>query len=280
MRVEAGQRVAQRERVELVAHRRELERRGRDLAAALVELRDEHALVVTQLRVRVAELAEQAVVVALEAERVDELVDDLHEVGQLPRLGDDVVEVAGVDRRDQVLGLGVAGDDRAPAVRAQLGDAREQVRPGEARHAQVGEHDRDVRVVVDELDRLEAVVREQDAAPRPQHPPEVLQIRGVVVDAHDERLAGLVGARLGTVGNSQCEAIIGRSRLEFEPRSDLAHSSPVVCANGLHPGDAKTGDSLDEKHESEREDRCREDRECEAPITLCAEEPRRTVQDR
>ena len=50
VRVEAGQRVAQRERVELVAHLRELLGRGGDLAAAHSKLRLEDALVLAQLR--------------------------------------------------------------------------------------------------------------------------------------------------------------------------------------------------------------------------------------
>ena len=60
VRVEAGQRIAQRERVELVAHLRELLGRRRDLAAARLELRLELALVLAQARVGDAELVEQA----------------------------------------------------------------------------------------------------------------------------------------------------------------------------------------------------------------------------
>ena len=78
-----------------------------------------------QLTVHRAQLADQAIVVALEPERLHERLDDLQQVLQLPRLRDHVVQVAGVDRRDQIVGFGIAGDDGAPAVRTDLRDARE-----------------------------------------------------------------------------------------------------------------------------------------------------------
>jgi hypothetical protein len=49
VRVEARQRIAKRERVELIAHLRELLRRGADLATALGELCLKNALVLAQL---------------------------------------------------------------------------------------------------------------------------------------------------------------------------------------------------------------------------------------
>ncbi|MBL0214363.1 MAG: hypothetical protein IPQ07_10795 [Myxococcales bacterium] len=73
---------------------------------ARFELRLELRLVFAEAVVGEPQLVDQAVVVALEPKRMDELIDDLQQILQLPRLGDDVVEVARVDRRDQVIGLG------------------------------------------------------------------------------------------------------------------------------------------------------------------------------
>ena len=101
-----------------MTHLRELLGRRRDLAAAHLELRLEDALVIAELRVGEAELAEQAMILTLEPEALDELVDDLHQVLQLPRLGDHVVEVSRVDRRDQILGLREARDNGGYVVEA------------------------------------------------------------------------------------------------------------------------------------------------------------------
>jgi hypothetical protein len=77
VRVEAGQRIAQRQRIELIAHLRELFGRRTDLATALRELGLEDPLVLAQLGVDGAQLVDEAVVVALELERVDEVFDRL-----------------------------------------------------------------------------------------------------------------------------------------------------------------------------------------------------------
>ena len=116
VRVQAGQRIAQRERVELVAHLRELLGRRRDLAAAIARAAPRARRSCSRSCVlTMRSSSTRRVVVALELERVDQLIDDLQQIGELPRLRDHVVEMARVDRGDQLFGLRKPGDDRAAA---------------------------------------------------------------------------------------------------------------------------------------------------------------------
>ena len=151
---------------------------------------------------------------------MDELLDDLQEIGQLPRLGDDVVQVAGVDRGDQLVGLGIPGDDRAPALRAKSRDVREQLGAGDARHAQIREHRDDVAVRFQHHERFLTVRGEQHVAARGEHAPERVQVLPIVVDADDDWLPWL--SRSTSIGrvttfNCQCDLSIKGSSSRLEP---------------------------------------------------------------
>jgi hypothetical protein len=72
--------------------------------------------------------------------------------------------MAGVDRGDQLFGLGIPGNDGAPALGPHLRDAREQLGTRQPRHVEVSEHRRDIHVCLDHFERLLTGCREQDRA--------------------------------------------------------------------------------------------------------------------
>ncbi len=134
---------------------------------------------------RAAQLGRQLLVGQLEAMAVDELVDQRHQVLTAPRLGQDVVQLAGGERAGQVVGLWITGDDDPARGRAQLGDQAEQAGAVEAGHAQVGHHHRR-RVLAHQGQGLGAVAGGQHLVAAPERALEQLEVERLIIDTNDD----------------------------------------------------------------------------------------------
>ena len=114
------------------------------------------------------QLAQQLCALALEAEARQEVLDREPQIGLVPRLGDVLVEAGAVDRVDDRVEAGLAGEQDLHRLRAAPVDLLEQLDALHARHDLVGDHDRELLAVllqiVDQLERLARVLRDRDVA--------------------------------------------------------------------------------------------------------------------
>ena len=90
-------------------------------------------------------------VLALELHQPAGVADDEEQIVRVPGLGDVLVDTGAVDPLDDVLGLGVAGDDDARHVRPALAHPRQQLDPGHGRHALIRDHDLNPLLLQDAL---------------------------------------------------------------------------------------------------------------------------------
>ena len=142
-------------------------------------------------------------------EGVDQLLDHLQEVGQLPRLRDHVMQVTVIDGLDQVLRLGEPGDHGAAAQRPELGDPRQELGARQPWHAQVRKHTGHFGILLDVFQRLQAIVGQQDREFSTEDTGERPQIVELVIDADDDRLGCVVGCWLFGVNDRQRAGSIG-----------------------------------------------------------------------
>src|SRR5262249_47603503 len=83
------------------------------------------------------------------------------ELAVLPRLGDELVDAAGVDGAEQALDVGVGSEQDADDVGSLLRDAAEQLGAGHLRHPLIGDHHAHL-LLGQASERLGARARRQD----------------------------------------------------------------------------------------------------------------------
>ena len=142
----------------LLDARQDLAQRGRiadDRAEVerAVRVAGQHARVLLQLLGQAPVLAHQLVA-------LDGVGQDPAQLLGVPGLGDVAVDAPEVDRLDQHVDVGEGGHDDADRVGADLARRLEQLEPGHARHALVGDDHRHV-VLLDQRQRLLAAARRQ-----------------------------------------------------------------------------------------------------------------------
>src|SRR5262249_54377806 len=98
-----------------------------------------------------AQLLEEAGVLARQLEHLHRAVEGQAELLALPGLGDVAEDAARVDRRDDRLDVGVAGQDDAVGIRPELHRAMEEIDAVHLRHALVGDDPRRI-VRLEELE--------------------------------------------------------------------------------------------------------------------------------
>ena len=178
--------------------------------------------------VRLAELLDQAGVLAGEMEHLDRPPQRDPKLVVLPGLGDVAVDAAAVDRLDERADVGVAGEHDAHRVRTDLHRARQELRAAHARHALVGDDHRGVGAI-EQLERRRAAVGRHDLELVAVVEPEELQDVGLVVD-DDDRVAAIVEVH--------APPICSRARLCCQVRAPGSASTMVKVAP--RPGSLST----------------------------------------
>ncbi len=139
---------------------------------------------------------------------------------RVPRLGDEVIDAPGVDRLHQAVHVGIGGQHDAHRVRGALLALSQELDPGHAGHALVGEDHRHLGLRLQTGQRLLAVARAQHAELGGEDRLQRVQHAGLVV--HDQD-GGLVHGVSGSVGDAG--ARVGR-RLVPDHRALAAGSHP------------------------------------------------------
>ena len=163
---------------------------------------------------------------------LDGLLHHLLQVVGLPRLGDVGVDVTRVDGVDDRLHVGEAGEDHAHRRRVPLADLAHELDAAHVRHALVREHDRDGRLLVEQLERAARVARRQHLVIVLEGERHRLEDGFLVVDDQDPRQAP--GLRVARSGRGRA-AHHPKERPDFRRRRVLrlalldlaAHASPI-----------------------------------------------------
>ena len=136
-----------------------------------------------QALVGVPQLLHQAGVLARQLEHLDRAVEGQAELLALPGLGQVAEDPARVDRRDDRLDVGIAGQDDAVRVRPELHRAMQELDPVHDRHALVGDDHRRI-VRLEELEPAAPALRGQHLELVTVVVGEGAQDVGLVVDDH------------------------------------------------------------------------------------------------